>query len=142
MAERLAVQVFELWKPEYGEIIHPQWFWRVVDALGYLYLRLLNLRDDVMSALSLIAPATELKALEKSVVYKRQPLYTDELTCHRIIVQSPPDNVYCIYIGNSTSQPFVLRPGEQLTLQVRDPRRVYVRSEAQARVVILFEVVK
>jgi len=142
MAERLAVQVFELWKPEFGEIIPPQWFWKVVDALGYLYLWLLNFREDVMSVLNLIAPATEIKTIEKTVGTTPEPLYTDELTCHRIIIQSPPDNIYCIYVGDANVQALVLRPSERLTLQVRSPSKVYVRSEAQARVIALFEVVK
>ena len=138
MAERLAVLYLHLWKPEEGELIPPEWYWRVVDSLGYLYLWLLRTRD----MLELIAPATEVRAIEKTVGTTAEPLYTDELRCHRIIVQNPPDSLYCIYLGDAYVQALILRPSERITLQVRDPRKVYVRSNGQVKVKILFEVTK
>jgi len=156
MYEWIAYEIFRVWKPIFGEILPPEWFWNVVDALGYLYLLINFVRDRTMSDikeafkqivdliafnyLRLMVPAIKVREIEKTVTTTPEPLYTDELACHRIHVQNPPDNIYCIYIGDELYQKFVIRPGERFTLEVRDPRKVYVKSNGVVRVIALFEV--
>jgi len=142
-----------LWKVPYGRIIPADWVWGVVDCLDALYyyhtqfetetretLDCIEKKLDVTNEyLRLIAPGRGVVTIVKTVTPSPTPLYTDELTIRRLIVKVPSDALYLIYIGNSTSQEFIVEKGERLELFVKDPRQVYAKATGEQKIFLLFE---
>jgi len=135
-----------LWKPQPLEVIPPEWVWGVVDALDWLYMYHNELRDCVEKELAkanyylrLISAGKGIKTVIKTAKTTAEPLYVDELTCRRVIIKVPTDALYMIYIGDSQSQDFMLKAGEQIELFVKDPRQIYIKSTGTQNVFLLFE---
>lgn len=89
--------------------------------------------------LRLIAPAKGVLTITKTVTPTPTPLYVDELTVRRIVVKVPVDALYLIYIGDASTQEFVLEKGEKLELYVKNPKNVYVKSTGEQKIFLLFE---
>lgn len=52
------------------------------------------------------------------------------LACSEVCVQNDPTSASNLLVGNGTSQPFVLRPGESLSLPADDVAAVFVKIAA------------
>jgi len=51
-----------------------------------------------------------------------------------VIIQNDPDGQNNVGIGDRGGQPFVLRPGENITIPINNPNLVYARSVGGATV--------
>jgi len=68
------------------------------------------------------------------------PLSDVDMTVKRIHIKVPSWALYLIYIGNSSSQEFILEPRDKETLELENPRKVYVRSLGNVEIFVAFEV--
>ena len=82
------------------------------------------------------------KGVKSAIITATQspiPLFVDEMEVRRIILKVPTTALYVVYIGDNLYQDFPLFKGEQIELNVKDPSKVYIRSEYEEKVFALFE---
>jgi hypothetical protein len=67
------------------------------------------------------------------------PLSDVDKVVKRIHVKVPSWALYLVYLGDANKQDFILEPGERETLEVSNPRLVYVRSLGTVEVFVMLE---
>ena len=123
---------------------------RVVDALDILYGYVSNINvelsgleekiDRYYGALfEEVKRPSSIDVLVKSVGVTPVPLSDVDRIVKRIHVKSPSWNLYLSYIGDSASQDFVVEPGDAHTLEIKNPKTVYVRSLGDVTIYVLLE---
>jgi len=65
-----------------------------------------------------------------------QPLFTSSVPSKSAIIRSSPDNVDDFYIGDSSSQEFLMKPGDAFVTKVNDLKDIFVRVPPGATVTI------
>jgi len=67
------------------------------------------------------------------------PISTTSQLIRRLHIKVPSDSPYLVYVGNATTQNFILEPKDILDLEIRDPSKVYVKALGNVKIFILIE---
>jgi len=126
---------------------------KVVDGLDILYgyVSSLNAQLDCIEAkidqyyLEIKKELAELKQPESVETYSKSigatpvPLSDVDKTVKRIHVKVPSWALYIVYLGDATAQDFVLEGGDEIDMEVKNPRSVYVRSLGNVTIYVMLE---
>ena len=128
------------------EPLFPEEWNAVVDALDILYMYCADLRtkyDCVEGYLQLIydlvKPPINIETFRLLVGTEPVPLSDVDKIVKRIHIKVPSWAMYLVYIGDLYKQDFVLEPRDQITLEISNPRKVYVRSLGNVEVFVALE---
>jgi len=145
-----------LWKPAVGDIVPAEWVWTVVDALDWLYqyqgatsAEVQELKDCIEKKLDItneylrfLTAGKGIISITKTFTTSPEPLYVDELQVRRIVIKVPSTALYTLYIGDENTQEFPIFAGESQDLFVKDPSKVYAKSNGEVKVFLLFELAR
>lgn len=96
-------------------------------------------KEEVDTLLGNTAPPEYLETYRLAVTSTPTPLSEVSKVVKAIHIKVPSWALYLLYLGNSTTQDFILEPKDILTLRQKDPSKVYVRSLGNVTVFIVLE---
>jgi len=81
-----------------------------------------------------------LETYRKAISVTPVPLSDVDKEVKKIHVKVPSWALYLVYLGDSSSQEFILEPGDVEDLTIRNPKLVYVRSLGNVEIFVALEV--
>jgi len=144
------MSVYGLWKPAFGEILPPEWFWRVVDALDDLY-------NKVATCCPYLALAPQRLELHYTYGYYKneffalaeipletdiKPAVVDDITYRKVIIRVPADLLTTVEIILKDKERKLLSPGGRLEInQPIKPSEIRIRYRGPSgyKIYMLFE---
>ncbi len=82
------------------------------------------------------APANSLLAGTQSATTVAAALNSGTAAgCRQVLVQADPDNTVSVFVGNATTQPLELVPGDAATIGISDVAKVFVKTASSTATV-------
>ena len=96
-------------------------------------------KQDIDNITSLVEQPTTLNPWIIQVGLSPTPLSDVSQTVKRILIKVPSWSPYLVYVGNYVKQDFILEPKDILSLNIKDPSKVYVKSLGNVQIFVAVE---
>lgn len=98
-----------------------------------------NAKNEIDSIYNLVEKPSSLQTYRLSVSTTPIPLSNVDQLVKRIHIKVPSWAFYLIYVGDQTSQDYVLEPSDRDVFEIDNPRKIYVRSIGDVTIFIALE---